>query len=115
MSAIYDENGVEFYYWPIVNLVEGQTSETINIRIDTPFTGRLHCSSDDRVKLWARQLPGGAFTDISNGPGILLTGIPGPYIAFAIYVEALAPISNAFERVPLSLAITGGSSAAWLT
>ena len=114
---IKDLSGKEITYWPIPNLVEGQNSEVLTIRIDTPIEARLRANSDPRIKFWAKWMafPNNPFIEVSTGAGISLSGIPAPYAEFEIYVEALSPINSAFERVPITLFVVEGHAAGWLT
>ena len=114
---IKDETGAEFFYWPIVNLVEGESSEIIIVTIDTPIDAYLRATQDERVKFWAKWMafPSNPFTQINTGNGINMNGISGPTTQFAIYVEAVAPIEDVFTRVPLTLIAAITSPAGWTT
>lgn len=109
-----DEQGNELRYWPISNLAEGESSEVIRIKLDAPTSGKLKASVDSRARVWAKwtQFPSNPFVNISNGQGIPLDGIPGPYAVFDIYVEALSPI-DVFERVPITVVASVSVPAGW--
>lgn len=114
---IKDAVGNELFYWPISNLAAGENSEVIIIRIETPSDGKLKATDDDRINMWAKwmQFPLNPFTNISDGPGINLSGIPGPYAEFAIYVEAVEPIDGAFIRVPITVVVSISRPAGWIS
>lgn len=114
-EIILDELNNQIYYWPISNLAAGESSEAIRIKIPTPTTRYLTASVDARVKVWAKWMafPANPYSNINDGTGINLAGIPGPYGEFEIYVEALEPMTEAFVRVPLSVITSEGVKAGW--
>lgn len=108
-----DSMDMDLTYWP-TSLKEGETSEVIEIQVETPFVGYLRATNDARARVWAKWMmfPANPFINISAGSGINLDGLSGPFADFAVYVEALSPIDG-FERVPLTVVQSENRPAGW--
>lgn len=111
---IRDTNGNELTFWPIANLLVGQLSEVLTIRVDTPsINGFLRSTQDARVNVWGRRKGiGAAYQNLEAAP-IPLGLLAGPYTEFEIYVEAVGPITNGFERVPFTVSASRSSASGW--
>lgn len=113
MSIIKDDAGVlDFTFWPIPGLLEGQTSAVRTFTIDDlPLeNGTLYASEDDRIICWGRRTGIGSYQNLTTNP-IDLSVLSGN-IEFQTYVEALTPISG-LERIPLSVVAGSSASAGW--
>lgn len=108
-----DENGDKFEYWQITGLLEGDTSQTMTVKIETPVVrGRLSCEASEKIKVWARIKDIGDFVDLNESP-IDLSGLPMGWTDFEVYVEALSPIIG-LDRVPMNLNVSSSGAAGWL-
>jgi len=108
---IKDANNVEMIYWPINGLVEGQSTDPIVLRIDTPVAGELRCEPNPNLRIMARVNGSGAYQDIASDP-IDLSGFPAGQTEFQIYAEALSPIAGAL-RVVMYVSTSLNGPAAW--
>lgn len=112
---IYDAQDNELAYWPISGLVEGESSEVLTFKVETPVTnGLLAASKDDRVTIYARRKGVGAsYQDIATDP-IDLSALPVGPTEFEVFIQALSPIVG-LERVPIQVTSGTSTPAGWTT
>lgn len=115
MSIRQGNNVDEMTYWQVTGLKEGETTDPIDVYIDTPvLNGRFKSSISDKAKIWARRKGVGASYQDIGVSGIALGSLPAGATAFEVYAEALTPIVG-FHRVPISVMTASGLNAGWKT
>lgn len=115
MTNIMDDLGNELFYWPVGQLIEGDATAPLTIKVNTPVAlGRLRASTNPLVSVWARVKGVGAtYQDVTVTPIDLSVLGAGP-TDFEVYAEALSGIAG-IEREAVYIIAGSSSSAGWLT
>lgn len=109
---IFDDAGSVLTYWPITGLTEGEESQHIFIRVDTPVMGLFSATDDPRLRVFGRIDGPGPFVDLAL-EGVDLSAFGVGQARLEIYCLAHSPIALV-ERVGLNVGTTSDAAAGFL-